>query len=58
MGAESAREWGPWCAATRAPEAPAHQHAAIPLEGWGRHTRPRRTMIRGAGPDHPWDTAA
>ena len=55
---EWAREWGWWRAATRAPEAPAQQYAAVPLEGWGPHTRPRPTMIRGAGPDHPWDAAA
>ena len=54
---EWAREWGRWCAATRAPETPAQRYAAIPLEGWGPHTRPRPTMIRGAGPDHPWDAA-
>ena len=30
---------------------------AIPLEGWGPDTRPRPTLIRGAGPDHPWDAA-
>ena len=29
-----------------------------PLEGRGPHTRPRPTMIRGAGPDHLWDAAA
>ena len=57
MGEEWAREWGRWCAATRAPETPAQRYAAIPLEGWGPHTRPRPTMIRGAGPDHPWDAA-
>ena len=51
-------EWGRWCAATRAPETPAQRYAAISLEGWGRHTRPRPTMIRGAGPDNPWDAAA
>ena len=39
-------------------ETPAQRYAAIPLEGWGPHTRPRPTMIRGAGPDHPWDAAA
>ena len=53
VGAEWAREWGRWCAATRTPEAPAQQYAAIALEGWGPHTRLRPTMIRGAGPDHP-----
>ena len=53
VGEEWAREWGRWCAATRAPETPAQRYAAIPLEGWGPHTRPRPTMIRGAGPDHP-----
>ena len=57
MGEDLAREWGRWCAATRAPETPAQRYAAIPLEGWGPHTRPRPTMIRGAGPDHPWDAA-
>ena len=54
---EWAREWGRWCAATRAPETPAQRYAAIPLEGWGPLTRPRPTMILGAGPDHPWDAA-
>ena len=58
MGKEWAREWGRWCAATRALEAPAQRYAAVPLEGRGRHTQPRPTMIRGAGPDHPWDVAA
>ena len=57
MGEEWAREWSRWCAATRAPETPAQQYAAILLEGRGRHTQPRPTMIRGAGPDHPWDAA-
>ena len=51
------RKWGLWCAVTRAPETPAQQYAAIPLEGWGPDTRPRPTVIRGAGPDHPWDAA-
>ena len=58
VGAEWAHKWGGWCAATRAPGAPAQQYAAIPLKGWGPHTRPRPTMIRGAGSDHPWDAAA
>ena len=58
VGEEWAREWGRWCAATRAPETPAQRYAAIPLEGWGPHTRPRPTMISGAGPDHPWVAAA
>ena len=57
VGEEWAREWGRCCAATRAPETPAQLYAAIPLEGWGPHTRPRPTMIRGAAPDHPWDAA-
>ena len=57
MGEEWAREWSRWCAATRAPETPAQRYAAIPLKGWGPDTRPRPTMIRGAGPDHPWDAA-
>ena len=35
MGTEWAREWGRWCAATRAAGAIAQQYAAIPLEGWG-----------------------
>ena len=38
VGEEWAREWGRWCAATRAPETPAQRYAAIPLEGWGPHT--------------------
>ena len=58
VGAECTREWSRWCATTRAPGTPAPQYAAIPLEGCGPHTRPRTTMIRGAGPDHPWDAAA
>ena len=57
VGEEWAQEWGRWCAATRAPETPAQRYAAIPLRGWGPDTRPRPTMIRGAGPDHPWDAA-
>ena len=57
VGEEWAFEWGRWCAATRAPESPAQGYAAIPLEGWGPDTRPRPTVIRGAGPDHPWDAA-
>ena len=58
MGAEWARERVRLCAATRAPGAPAQHYTAVPLEGWGPHTRLRPTMIRGAGPDHPWDAAA
>ena len=57
VGEEWAREWGRWCAATRAPETPAQRYAAIPLEGRGPHTRPGPTMIRGAGPDQSWDAA-
>ena len=57
MGEEWAREWGRWCAATRALETPAQRLAAIPLEGWGPDTRPRPTVIRGAGLDHPSDAA-
>ena len=57
MGEEWAREWGHRCAASHAPEAPAQQYAAIPLKGWGPNTRPKPTVIRGAGPDHPWDAA-
>ena len=57
VGEEWAREWGRWCAATRAPQTPAQRYAAIPLKGWGLDTRPRPTVIRGAGPDHPWDAA-
>ena len=59
VGAQWPRECSRWCAAaTRGPGAHAQEYAAIPLEGWGPHTRPRPTMIRGAGPDHPWDAAA
>ena len=58
VGEECTCEWRWWCTATRAPETPAQRHAAIPVEGCGPHTRPRPTMIRGAGPDHPWDAAA
>ena len=57
VGEEPAREWGWWCAATRAPETRAQRYAPIPLKGWGPDTRPRPTVIRGAGPDHPWDAA-
>ena len=57
VGEEWAREWGRWCAAARAPETPAQRYAAIPLRGWGPDTRPRPTMVRGAGLDHPWDAA-
>ena len=57
VGEEWAREWSRWCAATGAPETPAQRYAAIPLEGWGPDTRPRPTVIRGAGRDHPWDAA-
>ena len=57
VGEEWVREWSRWCAATRAPETPAQRYAAIPLKGWGPDTQPRPTMIRGAGPDHPWDAA-
>ena len=57
VGEELAREWSRWCAATRAPETPAQRYATIPLEGWGLDTRPRPTVICGAGPDHPWDAA-
>ena len=57
VGEEWAREWGPWCAATGAPETPAQQYAAILLKGWGQHTRPQPIVIRRAGPDHLWDTA-
>ena len=55
VGEEWAREWGRWCAAMRAPETPAQRYAAIPLKGREPDTRPRPTVIRGAGPDHPWD---
>ena len=41
----------------RAPETPAQRYAAVRLEGWGPDTRRRPTVIRGAGPDHPWDVA-
>ena len=58
VGKEWARKWGPWCAATRAPETPAQRYAAIPLEGSEPHTQLRPTMILGTGPNHPWDTAA
>ena len=58
VGEEWVCEWGRWCAAVRALETPAQRYAAIPLEGWGPHKRPGPTMIRGAGPDHPWDASA
>ena len=55
--AEWAREWSRWCAPTRAPGTPTPQYAAIPLKGWGLHTRPRPTVIRGEGPERLWDAA-
>ena len=58
MGAELARKWSRWCATTRAPRTPAPQYTAVPLEGFGPHGRPRPTMIRGVGPERPWDAAA
>ena len=58
MGADWAREWGRWCAITRAPGTPTPQWAAIPLEGWGPHTRPGPTLICRAGPERPWDATA
>ena len=57
MGAEWAREWSWWCATTHAPGTPAPQYAAVPFGGSGPHTQPRPTMIRGAGPERPWDVA-
>ena len=57
VGEEWVREWGCRCAATRAPGTLAQRYAAVPLEGWGSHTRLQPTMIRGAGSDHPWDAA-
>ena len=57
VGEEWAPKSGRWCAATRAPETPAQRYAAIQLKGWGPDTRPRPTLIRGAGPDHPCDAA-
>ena len=57
MGEKWVHEWSWWCAATRAPEIPARRYASILLEGWGPDTRPRPTVIGGAGPDHPWDAA-
>ena len=57
VGVEWARKWSQWCATTRTPETPAPQYADVPLEGWGPHTRSRPTVIRGAGPERPWDAA-
>ena len=57
VGEEWGREWGLWSAATCALETPAQRYTAISLEGWGPDTQPRPTVIRGAGPDHPWDAA-
>ena len=57
-GEKWTRESGRCCNATRAPRVPAQRYAAVQLEGWGPHTRPQPTMIRGAGPHHPWDAAA
>ena len=58
VGEEWARESGRWCAATRVLETPAQRYAAVPLEGWVPHSRPRPTMIRGTGPNRQWDAAA
>ena len=52
-GEEWARESGRRRATTRAPGTSAQQYAAVPLEGWGPHTRPRPTIICGAGPYEP-----
>ena len=57
VGAEWAHVWDRCCATTRARGTPTLQHAAIPLEGWGPHTRPRPTVTRGAGPERPSDAA-
>ena len=58
VGEEWVRKWCRLCAATRASATPERQYTAMLLEGSGAHTRPRPTIIRGAGPDHPWDVAA
>ena len=58
VGAVWAREWTWWCATTRVPGTPAPQYAAVLLEGRGPHTRPHPTMIRGAGPERPWEVVA
>ena len=58
VGEEWARKLGRWRAATRAAGTPAQRYAAVLLGGWGPHTGPQPTMIRGAGPDRPWDAAA
>ena len=55
VGAEWAHKWSRWCATTRTRGTPATQYAPVPLEGWGPHTRPRPTVIRGAGPERPLD---
>ena len=55
VGSEWAHEWSWWCATKRTPGTPATQYAAVPLEGWGPHTQPRPRVIRGAGPERPWD---
>ena len=53
---ESAREWSRWFAATRA-RGPLRNDTPPSFSGSGPHTRPRPTMMRGAGPGHPWDAA-
>ena len=58
VGVEPARDWRRWCETRRALGTPAPQYAAIPLEGWGPHCRPRPTVICAAGPESPWDAAA
>ena len=45
VGAEWTRECSRWCATTCAPGTPAPRYAAVPLECWGPHNRPRPTMI-------------
>ena len=58
VGAEWARKWTRWCATTRAPGTSTPQFTASPLEGWGPHTPSWPTVIRGAGPERPWDAVA
>ena len=55
LGAEWAHEWNRWCRTTQKPETPAMQYAAVPLEGWGPHTRRGLMVILGVGPERPWD---
>ena len=55
VGAEWAHEWSRWCTTTNPLKTPAAQYDAVPLEGSDTPTRPQPTLIRGVGPERPWD---